>query len=515
MSNKASDHLYKLVKSLSKAEKRYFKIFTSRHTIGESNNYHQLFDYIDKMSEYDEELIKDHFKNESFIERLSIAKSRLYEAILKSLDGFYSNSSIEAKLKRTLHCVEILYKKSLYSQASKQLRSAKKIAIKHEKFTSLIEIQVWEKFLIEKDNYEEISEDQLNDILNQDEDYLGKISAYVQLWHIKSKLFHHLFKQGKARSADEIKKFKSIIDNTLDKVKFDDLSTDTKYMYYHIYSAYYFAIGDSEKSYKYLRLNEELIRANTLIFKEEPNIYASVLTNLIYVCQQQKKIDEAMSYLETLRVLPEKLQLDTNEDLDLRLFASTYSIELTLYALTGEFQKGIDLIPLVEEGLKLYEEKLSAIRKASFYFNIATLYFGVEDYNNSLKWLNKLLNDIDIDKTEDLHCFAQLLNLIVHIELNNERLLPYALRSTQRYLTTRNRVYQFETIFLQFLNKIIKVKDIEQEETAYELLLEGIEPLEKDAFESNAFEYFDFLSWAKSKRTKQLFGDIIKSKYTD
>jgi hypothetical protein len=186
MSNKASDHLYKLVKSLSKAEKRYFKIFTSRHTIGESNNYHQLFDYIDKMSEYDEELIKDHFKNESFIERLSIAKSRLYEAILKSLDGFYSNSSIEAKLKRTLHCVEILYKKSLYSQASKQLRSAKKIAIKHEKFTSLIEIQVWEKFLIEKDNYEEISEDQLNDILNQDEDYLGKISAYVQLWHINS-----------------------------------------------------------------------------------------------------------------------------------------------------------------------------------------------------------------------------------------------------------------------------------------------------------------------------------------
>ena len=70
MSNKASDHLYKLVKSLSKAEKRYFKIFTSRHTIGESNSYQEVFDYIDKMSDYDEQMIKEHFKDESFIERL-------------------------------------------------------------------------------------------------------------------------------------------------------------------------------------------------------------------------------------------------------------------------------------------------------------------------------------------------------------------------------------------------------------------------------------------------------------
>ncbi|MFT6844951.1 MAG: hypothetical protein ACJAUV_001140 [Flavobacteriales bacterium] len=513
MSNKSSDALFKLIKSLSKAEKRYFKIYTSRHTLGEANNYHQLFEFIDKLEEYEEESILKHFKNEAFINRLSIAKSRLYDVILKSLDGYYANSSVEARIKKEVHYVEILYKKSLYTQASKQLRSVKKLALKNEKYSSLIEIQVWEKLLIEKDNYEGVSKKKLNTILLNDEDYLTKITSFSRLWNIKSILLRHLFTKGKARSRAQIKQFKEIIDKTLNKINFDTLSENSKYLYYHIYSAYYFAVSDYQKSYDYLILNEELIRNNTHLFKEEPNIYASVLTNLVYICQQQLKIEEAMSYLLILRKLPETLKVKSNEDLDLRIFASTYSIELTMYAITGEFKKGLDFLPVVEEGLKLYDNKLSAIRKASFYFNIAVLHFGVADYNNALKWLNRLLNDIDIDQTEDLHCFAQMLNLIVHIELSSERLLPYALRSTQRYLVTRNRVYKFESIFLIFINKVIKAKDIEQQEEAIQVLLDDISPLENDNFESNAFEYFDFISWAKSKISKQTFEEVIKQKH--
>lgn len=53
MSNKASDNLHRLVKSMTN-QKRYFKVFSSRHIIGDSNNYQVLFDAIDKQVEYDE-----------------------------------------------------------------------------------------------------------------------------------------------------------------------------------------------------------------------------------------------------------------------------------------------------------------------------------------------------------------------------------------------------------------------------------------------------------------------------
>ena len=98
MSNKASSNLHQLIKSLTKAEKRYFKVYSSRHTIGDKNNYQMIFDAIEKQTSYDEGAIIRKFKNESFINRFSITKNRLYDHVLKSLDAYHSNSSINAQL---------------------------------------------------------------------------------------------------------------------------------------------------------------------------------------------------------------------------------------------------------------------------------------------------------------------------------------------------------------------------------------------------------------------------------
>lgn len=512
MSNTASDKLHRLIKSLSKPEKRYFKIYTSRHVLGDSNNYQILFDAIDKMEEYDEEFIKKKFSKTAFVKQLSIAKSRLYDQVLNSLDAYHSNSSVDAQLKKHIHCIEILYKKTLYSQSHKLLQSAKKLANKYEKHTTLLEIGMWEKRLIEKDNYTEIGESELKKLHEEDTITLEKIKNFNDFWNIKSRLFYILNKKGKARSQDELSSFKSIIDNVLLKSEDAALYYETKYLYYHIYSAYYFSIGDYENSYSNLIKNIDLIENNTDLFKDEPSIYFSVLTNAIYVGSRLKKYAEVFVQLEKLRSLPEKFTLKSNEDLDIKLFSSSYSIELTLYAMKGEFDKGVDLVPIIEEGFKLYGEKINSVRLAYLYLNIAIMYFGEKNYTDSLKWINKLLNDVDIDKSEDIHCFAQLLNLIIHLELGNQRLLPYALKSTQRYLTTRNRVYKFETMVLDFINHMLKAKTKEEEFKNYEELNQSLIPMLEDPFEKTAFEYFDLLSWVESKISGKTFSEIIREK---
>lgn len=206
------------------------------------------------------------------------------------------------------------------------------------------------------------------------------------------------------------------------------------------------------------------------------------------------------------------MALNRNEDLDIKLFSSAYSIELTLYCLTGEFEKGIELVPIIEEGLKLYGDKINNVRKAYFFFNISVMYFAEKKYSESLRWINQLLNNITIDKSEDIHCFAQMLNLIIHLELGNQRLVPYALKSTHRYLSSRNRVYKFETMILHFINKIMKVKNVEDEENVYAKLLAELNTLSDDNFEKSAFEYFDFVSWAESKVNGKDFKEIVKRK---
>ena len=321
MSNKVSSHLHLLIKSLSKAEKRYFKVYSSRHAIGGKNNYQLIIDAIEKQPVYDEDAIILKFKSEGFVNKFSITKNRLYDHVLKSLDAFHSNSSINAQLKRQIHYAEILYKKSLYKQSAKQLKSAKKIAYKYEKHTSLVEIFMWEKLLIEKDNYTHTDTNGLSEILDEDQLVLEKISNYSQFWNIKSRLFQILHQQGRARSADELARFKSIIDNILLSSEDRALFFETKYLYHHIYSAYYFGAGDYQQCHIHLKKLLFYIEENKDKFKEEPNIYFSVLTNMIYVTSQLNSIEESFSYLDKLRALPETLVLNTNEDLDIKLFS--------------------------------------------------------------------------------------------------------------------------------------------------------------------------------------------------
>ena len=511
MSNQASDTLFRLIKSLNKPEKRYFKVFSSRISGGEKSNYSILFDAIDKQKEYDEAVIMKRFRKEAFIKSFSITKSRLYDAILRSLDAYHANSSTEAQLKKLLHCVEILYKKALYHQSAKLLLSAKRIAEKYEKHTTLLEIFEWEKMLIEKDTYENTDEKALEKMLADDMRVLKKIEIFSNYWNVKSRLFFILNKRGKARSEKEISGFKNIIDSTLLKSDAKDRYFRTEYLYNHMYSVYYFGIGDYKNSYKYLNDNVEHIEKNVDKFKDEPNIYFSLLTNIIYIGIQSKKYKEAFEFLEKLRAMPEKLALTKNEDLDFRLFYSVYSTEQTIYYLMGEFEKGMDTIPIVEEGMKLYEGKLSNVRKSFMFFNSALICFGAEKYAQALRWTNRLLNDIDIKKSEDIYCFSQMLNLIIHFELGNDRMIPYAIKSTQRYLKTRNRVYKFETVFMNFINKMLKL-DKKQQIQAYKELKPELEELKKDNFERTAFEYFDFLSWTESKISGKPFKEIMKAK---
>ncbi len=135
MSKTSSTELFDLIQSLSKGEKRYFKVHSSRHTIGEENKYVKLFDAICKQKVYDE---KDLLANEKYVRQLPLLKKRLYHSILKALEVYHT--SIDAEVRKLLHQAEILYEKALYEQAKKILRSIKTICKENELLTYELEI---------------------------------------------------------------------------------------------------------------------------------------------------------------------------------------------------------------------------------------------------------------------------------------------------------------------------------------------------------------------------------------
>lgn len=511
MSTKVNESLHELIKYLSKSEKRYFKIISSRHTIGEENNYIVLFDYLEQQQNYDEEALFAHFKGEAFLNKFSVTKKRLYDHILNALDSFHAGASLDAQIYRMIHGADILYNKSLYEQSRRQLRSAEKLALKHDKYNLLAEISLKQKRLLESTGATDPKE--VEQILSNDILFHEKSLTHDKFWNLKSRLFNLLSSKGVSRTQEDLVKFKEIIDDLLKTTRKKELYFDTQYLYNHIYSAYYFATGNFPDCYKYLQENLALFESKPEVIEDKPNRYFSILTNAIFVATRLKKAREAQILLKKLKEMPGQYTLSSNEDLKIKLFSSTNSIELTILTLKGDFKDALKLVPVIEEGLRLYDDKITSSRKAFMHFKIATVYFITGDMHNALKWINRILNDSTLDKQEDILSFSQLMSLLIHFEMKNEDLLPYALRSAQRFLKTRNRLYDFESIFLKFLNKVNKAKDIFKQETLFEELYREMAQFKEDSLQSVAFEYFDFVLWAEAKMKNTPLQELIHLRY--
>lgn len=512
MSSKVNEALYDLIHSMTKSEKRYFKLLSSRHTIGDENNYVTLFDFIDKQEEYDEREIHDEFKGEAFLNRFSITKKRLYDHILSALDAYHVSGSTEPQLYRMLHAADILFEKSLYEQSRRLLRSAEKLALKHEFSQIQLLIIDKQKRLCETTGYASNSDLKIEQLTESENSILNTMRVYNDLWQMKSNLFTRMAQKGIARSPEEIKAYKTIC-GPLSNVDIAHLNnSETLYLFHHTMSAYYYAIGEAGQSIAHLQKNLQLFESEKgdLI---APNKKISAYTNAIYLSDKLGEHKNAIRFLSQLKLIASKCE--NNEDLAIKLFSSITSIELSMCLRRGDFSGAYKVAQDVQSKLEMYGDKIVPLRRAFLEFKLAVVYIGMGEFNTALKWINQVLNNSKLDTSEDIIGFAQLLDLLIHIELNNDKLLPYSLKSAQRFFKNRNRLYNFESIFLQFIARLIKCEDRFAAEDQWEELYLNLTEISDEQFDQVALEYFDFKAWAEAKLKRKNFDMVLKEKYSD
>ena len=143
MAELQKDFLFVLIKSLSTSEKRQFKLYVNRLGINVDAKFLLLFNELDKMNEYQEEIIIQ--KKISTKQQLSNLKAHLYKQILVSLrmNPIHQNNRIQ--LREQLDFANILYQKGLHKQALKILDKAKQSALELDEKTIASEIIELEK----------------------------------------------------------------------------------------------------------------------------------------------------------------------------------------------------------------------------------------------------------------------------------------------------------------------------------------------------------------------------------
>ncbi len=512
MSNKAHDHVHRLVHSMSRAEKRYFKLFTSRHMLGGQSIHQLLFDAIGAMDEYDEAALLERFKNEAFTHRFAITKRRLYEAILRSLDAFHAESSVDARLHRMLHQMELLHQRALYDDAAKILQSVRKLAKQHERHAIMVQALQWERKLIERANYAHANGAELDRIRDESHELLEDQRQLDQLWDVKSRVLVGLYRQGKARDEQGLAELHTLLDLPIMRHPEQLRSARARFLFHHLHGAAAFTTGELAKCLDHLGSAYAVLLSERDRFSDEPCLVLSVLSNLIYVNVRMGMYDQAFELLNDFRTLPSLWNMPENEDLDLKLFCTSTSLELTIHCQMGAFNKALELVGSVERGLAQHEDRLGAVRKAGFYYQLAYVHFGAGQHDKALRWTHRLLNDVRIDESAEIVCFGRLLNLLAHLENGRNEMLPYALRSTERYLETRGRAHRFEPIFLEMVHGIMKARSAKATLQTYQTFMDQLLPLEGDPMEQVVFDHLDPIAWAESKLTGRAFDELVKER---
>jgi hypothetical protein len=501
---KESNDLWELVQTLSKSEKRYIQIEFKPNSLQA-----KLFSAIAKQDEYDQDALYKKFPGED-PSHIRTMQQYLHKTILKYLRSFHSASSIDIMLNEYLTEIEILFNKGLIRQCLKILIKAKKLALEYECYEYLDRLITFEERIhiasqdFSKTNtyFQEYKAD-CRLIISK----LANIGATRELFH---KVFSITKNIGFSRNADDRAKLKDTIEHhPLLRSPEAGHSLRAKMNYYLTKIFYSHAINEFAECYKYSKEYAALIRSQASEWMPSEYAIAMVppLQNLILSQAHLKLHKELEETLKEFRSLAVNVFTVQN-----RVFTVSYSIEMDMYISTGQFHKIKDMITGINEGLHTYKRLVDVETFRAICYNTGSMYFGIGEYNTSIHWFNKILNDAPGEKREDIFCFTQILKLIALFEMQDEDYMESVLRATYRYLYKRQRLYKFETLVLKFIQRQLSLRKLPDMKVEFKELHETMKKLFEEPHEKIVLEYFDFLSWLESKLENRPFADIVQEK---
>lgn len=492
---KPSNELFDLIKAMTKSEKRFFKLSSSLQS-GEKN-YLKIFDAVDKLDEYDEAELKHQFRNERFVLHFPSEKNHLYKLILKSLRAFHADNSISAILKQEIKNIEILYNKALYSECTKFLHRAKELAREYEKFYYWFELLNWEKTLMEEAFEDGRFVQKPDDLIIEEQDVIKKLNNLAE-YHVLYSKINYVFRSGGYSRDNESKALvDEIANHRLITGKNTALSKRAASICYYTQGFCHLANHNFNTAYEKFLKAKEILDKVPGIRADLGKRYIRTMAHIAFCLIERKQFDKATEVIAEIRSFSDQKGF-SSPDVNMAIFKNALMCEIQIYLRTGRFADGVARIEEAFPEFSSREEKLNKEQRVTFYYHIAYVYFGNEDYHKALFWINKVLNENENDLRPDLFAYARLFNLIVHFELGNYDLLEYITKSTKRYLAKRHRAYPLENHVIEKLRQLIRTEVDTDKRGKYKEFHDSLNEVMRPEDEI-ALKHFDFVSWADAK----------------
>jgi hypothetical protein len=510
MSKLKPEQLHSLILSLSKGEKRFFKLYASRLNNSSEKKFMLLFDAIEKHKIYDEQVILS--KNKSLNpKQLPNLKAHLYYQLLKAIKLCNSDKQENIRITELLDYARILYNKCLYKEAVKMIDKAKREAIENDCSLLLLEVLELEKLVIPK-TVESGNELRVNELIATTNTVAKSIQNINVFSNLSLKLNSFYVQTGFSRTKEDLEKVTYFFLSSLPKFDKNKLSFQEKLHLYNSYIGYYFYIQNFKKGLFYSQKLVALFDEHPEMKQHKLEFYIKALNSLLVVQNKLYKYNDFVLVLKQLTQIKRDKKFILTDNIKLNLFKAIYVHEINRHFMLGEFSSGTRIVVALEDELNKFILKLDKHSILLFYYKISCLYIGSGDFKTAIKWLNKIYNEKEINFREDIYSFTRILLLVCHFELNNENILESHIRSTYRYFTKKGELSKYQKNIFHFLQSLFLNPSEINLKKQFVLLKSNMLILENKQYEKRAFMYFDIISWLESKIERESIESIIKIK---
>lgn len=507
MSNGNIDPVFQLVKSLTRSEKRHFRLFTSRHGSNESLKFLLLFDAIDHQEHYDEEKILSEVPA---IKKVQLAnlKANLYKQLLSSLRLYHANQNIDIQLQEQLGYARVLYNKGFYQQSLKMLEKVKQVAQQTE-LTHIALMAIEFEKLIESQYITRSIGNRAEELSTEAIDTVAHIAQQHALSNLALRMYGLYIKVGHARNREDHENITAYFKKHLPQVNMQQAGFYEKLYYYQSHVWYNYLVQDFKACYRYAQKWVDLFENNPAMIEKQTTLYLKGLHNLLAALYNLLYHSKFKEVLQKLEDFAHDEQRRTSPNIEVLLFLYIYTNKINVYFMEGSFNEGVALVPELLEKLEHFQVQLDPHRMLVFYYKIASLYFGSGDHLKAIEYLNKIIQYKDISLREDLQCFARILNLIAHYEAGKDELLEYQIKSVYHFLGKMNDQQQMQVEILRFLRSLGNMAPGELK-AAFAALKDKLLAIAANPYERRPFLYLDIISWLESKIENVPVQEVMK-----
>ena len=503
------DPVHELIKSMSKAEKRSFRLYAMRIDDSKNALFIALFDVMDEQPVFDEAKIL----KKSGVPKAQLAnvKSYLYHQLLTSLRQSGVDSYDDILLHEQLDFARILYTKGMYKQSLKILDRAKAQAMSRLLFTTALEIVEFEK-LIESQFITRSSTSRADDLTSEVQKLSYTIQKANEFSNLAIQLYALYLKRGHVRNRNDIIFVEDYY--AKNRPKFDQRNQGVYEQLYMNLSSYWYnyILQDFVACYRHTQRNVDLFDTHPMLKRSLPDLYFKsfnyLLESLFYL-RHYARFEEVLKVLHEEVVGQKNIQ---NTNAEILAYSFYYANRMNLHFMDGTFSNGLEVVPELLEFIEKNQNKIDQHHVLMFYYKIACLYFGNGDAKKSISFLNKIIDTRDEEVRSDLQCFARILRLVASYESGDDLMMEYQIKSTYRFLIKMNDLNVVQKEMLTFLSKLDTFyrSDINE---LFRRLYEKLLPYQSLPYEKRPFLYLDLISWLESKMRGVSVQEITRQKF--